>query len=78
MVRYDGSPAAVAVAQAASSRPGSCLSASPSTPWAARSRNRAFSASSSPITAWQAGPISVAVLRHQVGVRMWNAIFSGG
>src|ERR1019366_7955055 len=37
-VRYDGSPAAAALAQAASSRPGWCLPAGCSTPCAARSR----------------------------------------
>ena len=48
------------------------------TPWAARSRYRALSSSSPPISAVQAGPISAALFRHQDGVRIWNAIFSGG
>src|ERR1035441_4115692 len=39
-VRYDGSPAAAALAQAASSRPGWCLPAGGSTPCAGRPRGR--------------------------------------
>ena len=56
----------------------SCLSASPITPCAERSRYRALLASSSPMTCWQAGPIWAACVRHHTGVHMWNAIFSGG
>jgi hypothetical protein len=37
-----------------------------------------LSSSSPLISAWQAGPTSAAFLRHHDGVRMWNAIFSGG
>ena len=69
---------AAAFAQAASSRPGWCLSARCRTPCAARSRYKALSSSSPLISAWQAGPIPAAVFRHHAGVRIWNAIFSGG
>ncbi|MBP2323939.1 hypothetical protein JOF56_004324 [Kibdelosporangium banguiense] len=32
----------------------------------------------SAITATHAGPTSAAMRRHQVGLRIWKAIFSGG
>lgn len=48
-------PAAATSAQEASSRAGSCRWASLTTPWTARSRNRAFSASSPSITTTVAG-----------------------
>ncbi len=78
MVRYAGSPAARALAQAASSRAGPYFSPSPSTPWAERSLNRALTFSRSAMTAVVAGPLCSARSRHQAGVRIAKAIFSGG
>jgi hypothetical protein len=54
-------------AQAASSRSQPYLSRSPSTPCAERRWWIALSRMNSAITAWQAGPTSAAMCRHQVG-----------
>ena len=47
-------------------------------PWAERSRYRALICTAGRSPPRQAGPIVGGLLRHQVGVRIWNAIFSGG
>jgi hypothetical protein len=63
---------------AASSRASPCFWPSRSTPWAWRSRNRASTDSSSPVSASQAGPTSAAWDRHHAGVRMKNPALCSG
>ncbi len=81
MVRQDGSPTEMAFTQAASRRWSPYFFRRPSTPWAARSRWSTLISrisSSWSITSRQAKPTSDAWLRHQIGVRIGKAIFSGG